>query len=50
MKKQFSKHLAFTAISAVLVITACNKSPYPGYEMSDNGVYSKFYKQNKDSY
>src|ERR1019366_8034614 len=48
MKKQFSKKLAFTAISAILVITACNKSPYPGYELTDNGVYSKFYKQNKE--
>ncbi len=48
MKKQFSKKLAFTAISAVLVITACNKSPYPGYELTDNGVYSKFYTQNKE--
>jgi FKBP-type peptidyl-prolyl cis-trans isomerase len=48
MKNQFSKKLAFTAIAAGLVVTACNKSPYPGYELSDNGVYSKFYNQNAE--
>jgi len=47
MKKQFSLKVAFAAVSAVLVITACNKSPYPGYDMAENGVYSKFYKQNE---
>lgn len=47
MKKQFSLKVAFAAVSAVLVITACNKSPYPGYDLAENGVYSKFYKQNE---
>ena len=45
MKKQLSSKLVFTAIGAVLAITACNKSPYPGYEKLENGVYAKFYKQ-----
>ncbi len=45
MKKQFSKSTAFAAIGAVLAITACNKSPYPGYEKTESGVYAKFYKQ-----
>ena len=48
MKKQFSKKLAFAAIGTALVITACNKSPYPGYELEENGVYTKFYKQDKE--
>lgn len=38
--------MAFTTVSAaVLAFTACNKSPYPGYEMAENGVYAKFYTQ-----
>lgn len=45
MKKQFSKKIAFAAVGAVLAITACNKSPYPGYEKLENGVYAKFFKQ-----
>ncbi|MES2593203.1 MAG: FKBP-type peptidyl-prolyl cis-trans isomerase [Bacteroidota bacterium] len=47
MKKQFSKTIAFTAVGAVLAITACDKSPYPGYDMAENGVYTKFYKQDE---
>ena len=31
----------------MLAITACNKSPYPGYEKTESGVYSKFYKQDE---
>lgn len=46
MKKQFSKQLAFTAVGAtVLAFTACNKSPYPGYDLAENGVYAQFHKQ-----
>ncbi len=48
MKKQFSKELAFAAIGTVLAISACNKSPYPGFEKAENGVYAKFYKQGSD--
>ncbi len=43
MKNQFSKKITFTAIGAALLVTACDKSPYPGYEKSENGLYSKFY-------
>ena len=46
MKKQFSRQMAFAAVStAVLAFTACKKSPYPGYELAENGVYAKFYTQ-----
>ncbi len=45
MKKLFATKIAFSAITAALVITSCNKSPYPGYELSENGVYAKFYTQ-----
>jgi len=45
MKKLFATKIAFSAITAALVITSCKKSPYPGYELSENGVYAKFYTQ-----
>lgn len=48
MKKQFSKELTFAAIGAMLAITACNNSPYPGFEKAENGVYAKFYNQASD--
>lgn len=47
MKKQFLRNFSFVAIGAVFAITACNKSPYPGYDMAENGVYAKFYKQDE---
>jgi FKBP-type peptidyl-prolyl cis-trans isomerase FkpA len=46
MKNQFTKQLVFTAVGAtMLAFTACEKSPYPGYKMAENGVYAKFHKQ-----
>lgn len=42
MKKQFST-IMFIAVTAVLAITSCKNSPYPGYEMTDVGVYAKLY-------
>lgn len=45
MKISFSAKIAFTLVVATLAFTACNNSPYPGYEMSENGLCSKFYKQ-----
>jgi FKBP-type peptidyl-prolyl cis-trans isomerase FkpA len=48
MKKQFFRPLLYTTVgAAVLAMSACDKSPYPGYEMSENGVYSKFYTKNE---
>ncbi len=35
------------AVLTVVTITSCNKSPYPGYSFSENGVYSKFYKHDE---
>lgn len=46
--KQLSKKIAFITIGGMLAITACNNSPYPGYEKSEDGLYYKFYKQNKE--
>ena len=28
---------------AAILLPSCNKSPYPGYDANENGVYSKFY-------
>ena len=42
MKKQFSKILLTTSV-AVLAITACKNSPYPGYELTDKNLYVKYY-------
>ncbi len=48
MKNLFSKKIAFVALGAMVVISACDKSPYPGYDMGENGVYYKFYKQDEN--
>jgi len=40
------KMAAFGVVLAVLTLTSCHKSPYPGYDANDNGVYSKFYTHN----
>ena len=41
--------MAFTAVGAtLLVMSACNNSPYEGYELSENGVYSQFYKHDEN--
>jgi FKBP-type peptidyl-prolyl cis-trans isomerase FkpA len=42
MKKQFST-IMLTAVAAVLAMTACKNSPYPGYEMTEAGMYAKLY-------
>ncbi len=47
MKISFSKKIAVIAMGAVLAISACKKSPYPGYDMAENGLYYKFYKQDE---
>src|SRR3954470_8111221 len=47
MKKSFYKKVTFTALAAVVALTACEKSPYPGYEKSETGLYSKFYKHDE---
>lgn len=46
MKNKFSRQMALAAIgTTVLAFTACKKSPYPGYDQAENGVYAKFYTQ-----
>ncbi len=47
MKNRTLNTITLAAIAAVMTITACKNSPYPGYEMAENGVYSKFYKQDE---
>ncbi len=42
MKKQFST-IMLTAAAAILAMTACKNSPYPGYEMTEQGLYAKLY-------
>ncbi len=47
MKIKFKKTISIAAVGAVLAVltfSSCNKSPYPGYDFNENGVYSKFYK------
>ena len=37
------KAAAFGVVLSVVTLTSCHKSPYPGYDANENGVYSKFY-------
>jgi FKBP-type peptidyl-prolyl cis-trans isomerase len=48
MKNKLSKKLALIASSAILLFSACEESPYPGYELTDGGLYHQFYEQNED--
>lgn len=48
MKKQLRNNILLATISAAFAITSCNNSPYPGYELNENGVYSKFHNQNEE--
>ncbi len=47
MKKLFSKQSSIIALGGLLIINACNQSPYPDYEKTDDGLYYKFYKHNE---
>ena len=44
-----SKHIAFSALAVAVLFASCkNKSPYEGYDATDNGLYYKFYNEHKD--
>jgi FKBP-type peptidyl-prolyl cis-trans isomerase FkpA len=44
-----SRTLAFTALAAAAFLGSCkNKSPYEGYDATDNGLYYKFYNEHSD--
>ena len=43
MKIINSNKIFLAAIVLVITFSACENSPYPGYEMSETGLYSKFY-------
>ena len=44
MKKHFSSIL-FICLSTMLLLTACDKGKFPGYSMTADGLYYKFYRQ-----
>ena len=43
-----NKILSIIIVIIAIVITSCN-SKYPGFKKTDNGLYYKFYTQNKDA-
>ena len=47
MKNNLKKTIGAVAIASAVMITSCKNSPYPGYELGENGVYSKFYKHDE---
>ena len=47
MKKQFST-IMLAAATALLAITACKNSPYPGYELTDKNLYVKYYNHDEN--
>lgn len=44
MKKHFLS-ITFVCLSAVLLLTACDKGKFPGYNMTADGLYYKFHHQ-----
>ncbi|HET6228199.1 MAG TPA: FKBP-type peptidyl-prolyl cis-trans isomerase, partial [Bacteroidia bacterium] len=47
MKKQFFK-MVMTAVAIGSLMTGCKNSPYPGYEESETGIYTKYYKHDEN--
>lgn len=47
MKKQFST-IILTATAAVLAMTACKNSPYPGYDLTEKNLYVKYYNHDEN--
>jgi len=45
MKISFVKKMVFPALIGSVVFSACNKSPYPGYDKSEAGLYYQFFKK-----
>jgi FKBP-type peptidyl-prolyl cis-trans isomerase len=45
---KISKKLLFAAVGAVVMFSACENSPYPGYEASESGLYSMFYNHDEN--
>jgi FKBP-type peptidyl-prolyl cis-trans isomerase FkpA len=43
------KKIAFFLVVAAIVVAACKKSPYPGFEQTENGLFYQFHIQNKDA-
>ena len=46
MKMSINKTITTAAVGVVLsvvTLSSCHKSPYPGYDANENGVYAKFY-------
>lgn len=43
-----SNKIVLVAIGATLTFTACENSPYPGYEASETGLYSQFYNHDEN--
>jgi FKBP-type peptidyl-prolyl cis-trans isomerase len=48
MKINFSAKNVILATAAMVALSACENSPYPGYEKSESGLYSQFYTKNED--
>jgi FKBP-type peptidyl-prolyl cis-trans isomerase len=48
MKRLLSKKAALFVAGGMLIISACNKSPYPDYEKAEEGLYYKFFKHNEN--
>ncbi len=46
MKINFLKQALLTVAGAALLLTACDNSPYEGYEQTEAGTYYKFYQKN----
>lgn len=49
MKIELSKKIMVMAAGAVLAFSACENSPYPGYDKAENGLYYKFYTQDESA-
>lgn len=48
MKKSILQ-ISLAALSAVVLLSSCDKGKYPGFEKTENGLYYQFHKENKEA-
>lgn len=49
MKISFAKSMLTIAVGVALTFASCSNSPYPDYDVTENGLYYQFFKQDENA-
>ncbi len=49
MKITFAKSMLAVAVGVALTFASCSNSPYPDYDVTENGLYYQFFKQDENA-